>query len=89
MPTYTFKCDACKNIKDVDRPMREAGNSVTCECGLTMDRVYNNVNICPDYDDFVATTGKPFFNKQLMCNVTSVNDAIEKAKRKGMYVLDR
>lgn len=69
--------------------MRDAGLPVDCDCGVRMDRVYNNVNICPDYDDFVATTGKPFFNKQLMCNVNSVDDAIEKAKRKGMYVLDR
>lgn len=90
MPVYTFKCETCNSVKDVERPMSEAGNAVTCECGIKMDRVYNS-GIRPDLDDYVATTGKPFFNKQLGKEFRHVNESIEYAKRleKGHYVYDR
>ena len=40
MPFYEFKCDECKAVKEVDRPMSEAGNGEMCECGRAMRRIF-------------------------------------------------
>jgi len=88
MPIYAFECEACNHTEEIERPMRDAGNEVLCKCGLKMDRIYQS-NIRPDLDDYVATTGKQFYNKQFMKSFSHVNDTVEYAKRKGAYVYAR
>ena len=45
MPIYEFACDECKAEKEVDRPMSEAGNRETCQCGRDMRRLFSPSHI--------------------------------------------
>lgn len=91
MPTYTYVCEKCGNETEEYRSIAERNNMPDCaHCQSTMTRGVDAPNIKPDFDDFSReNNGKGRYNKQLNCYVTSVNDAINKASKKGMYVLDR
>ena len=41
MPIYEFECDTCKVKLEVTRPMSEAGDGQTCECGRAMRRIFS------------------------------------------------
>jgi len=52
MPIYEYKCDACKNEREVILPLSEAGKGMGCECGQVMRRKFSPAYI------FVPETGK-------------------------------
>ena len=90
MPTYSFECPICGREEEEYRKMSEYRLPKKCKCGADMVKGINVPRIQPDADDFSTENGgKGRYNKQLNTYVTSVNDAINKAKSKGMYVLDR
>lgn len=42
MPVYEFVCDKCGISKEVHRPMSQAGQSLACDCGQTMRRIFSH-----------------------------------------------
>ena len=43
MPIYEFVCDKCKTKREVNRPMSEAGQMQTCDCGQVMRRIFSPI----------------------------------------------
>jgi putative FmdB family regulatory protein len=90
MPLYDYVCDSCGNKEELFRSMEHYKDRVICDrCRKHMRLEISVPNIRPDLNDFSnENSGRGRFNKQLMCHVKSVNDAVSIAKSRGMYVLD-
>lgn len=90
MPTYEYVC-VCGRRVDILRDVDQRNDPAECpRCHARMERAVTMPHIRPDADDFSSENGgKGRYNPQLKQHVTSVNHAIEVAKSKGMYVLDR
>lgn len=41
MPVYEYKCDVCKNEREVLLPFSEAGKGMECKCGQAMRRKFS------------------------------------------------
>jgi len=91
MPTYEAQCRKCGTTYEYSSSIEDRYNVPNCPCGGQVDKIINNApSIRPDLNDFSnENSGKGRFNKQLNTYVTSVDNAIEKAEKRGWSVLDK
>lgn len=92
MPTYEAKCVECDLIQEYYCSISDRYDTPICiKCGNKTDKIiFSMPNIRSDLNDFSTENGgKGRFNNQLQTYVTSVDDAINKAKVKGWDVLDK
>lgn len=92
MPRYEAECTSCNNVQEYYCSVSHRYDTPVCpNCGNKMDKViFSAPSIRPDLNDFSTENGgKGRYNAQLKEHVTSVDDAIKKAKAKGWDVLDK
>jgi putative FmdB family regulatory protein len=92
MPTYDAKCTVCAWEHEFVSTIDNRNTVPICpKCGGSSERFISLAPyVRPDLNDFSTENGgKGRFNKQLMTHVTSVDDAIGKAHKRGFEVLDR
>lgn len=90
MPTYEAQCEVCNKYQEYICPVAERYDTPTC-CGQRMAKViFNAPAVYSDMNDFhTENGGKGRFHPQLQTHVTSVDDAIDKAEKRGWSVLDK
>ncbi len=44
--TYVFACHECRVKVEIERPVEERNDPVTCRCGKAMERFYTPFSIC-------------------------------------------
>lgn len=92
MPWYEAECTHCNFTQEYYRSIIDRYDTPKCnKCKRRMDKIIVSIpNIKPDLNDFSTENGgKGRYNAQLREYVTSVDDAIKKAKAKGWDVLDK
>jgi putative FmdB family regulatory protein len=57
VPIYTWKCEACGDVVELVRPMRQALEPVICACGVPRVQELSAAHISPDIAPYRAVTG--------------------------------
>lgn len=55
MPTYTYKCNGCSRVLEVQHGMNEIVNLETCECGWDYVKVFTPAGIVFKGSGFYST----------------------------------